>query len=56
MYMCEDSKVSWVNVPEGGDHFGHYPDKGIEEWHKEHGCFHGDENDEPETKKRKTKE
>lgn len=55
VYMCEDSKVSWVKIPEGGEHFGHYPNTGIEDWHKEHGCFYGDENEEPESKKQKTK-
>jgi hypothetical protein len=53
--MCEDSKVTWVEVPKGGKHFKHYPDKGIEEWHKVEGCFcGGDERPEPETKKQKT--
>jgi hypothetical protein len=52
--MCLDSKVSWVEVPEGGDHFKHYPDKGIEDWHKDEGCFYGEE--EPKKKKpKKTK-
>lgn len=55
VYICEDSKVSWVKIPEGGTHFGHYPELGIEEWHKKHGCFYGDEKDEePEAKKQKT--
>jgi hypothetical protein len=56
VYICEDSKVSWVEVPKGGKHFKHYPDKGIEEWHKEEGCFHGgnEEEGQPEPKKAKT--
>lgn len=54
--MCEDSKVSWVEVPKGGKHFKHYPDKGIEEWHKDEGCFYGgegEEEEEAESKKQK---
>ena len=56
MYICEDSKVSWVEVPKGGKHFKHYPDKGIEGWHKDEGCFYGsgDEEEVPEPKKQKT--
>jgi len=49
--------VSWVEVPKGGEHFKHYPKLGIEEWHKKHGCFYGDgeeEGGEPEAKKQKT--
>jgi len=48
--------VSWVEVPKGGKHFKHYPDKGIEEWHKDEGCFYGsgDEEEVPEPKKQKT--
>lgn len=53
--MCEDSKVSWVEVPKGGKHFKHYPDKGIEDWHKEQGCFYdSNEEETSEPKKRKT--
>ena len=61
VYICEDSKVSWVEVPKGGDHYKHYPKLGIEEWHKAHGCFYGDEEEtkekekEAETKKQKKK-
>jgi hypothetical protein len=50
-YICLDSKASWVEVPEGGEHFKRYPNKGIEEWHKAEGCFFGDE--EPKPKKQK---
>jgi len=51
-YMCLDSKVSWVEVPEGGEHFQRYPDKGIEDWHKAEGLFYGgDEKEEPKPKK-----
>jgi hypothetical protein len=57
--MCLDSKVSWVEVPEGGDRFKRYPEKGIEEWHKDEGCFYGGEEPAAEVKeqnkKRKTK-
>jgi hypothetical protein len=53
--MCEDSKVSWVEVPKGGKHFEHYPDKGIEQWHKDEGCFYGgDEEEIPESNEQKT--
>ena len=42
-----------MDVPEGGEHFQRYPDKGIEEWHKAEGCFYGsDEEDEPSHKKK----
>jgi hypothetical protein len=52
VYMCLASKASWVEVPEEGEHFKGYPDKGIEEWHKEEGCFYGgDEEEQPEQKK-----
>jgi hypothetical protein len=55
VYICEDSKVSWVEVREGGKHFEHYPDKGIEKWHKDEGCFYGsDEEETSEPKKQKT--
>jgi hypothetical protein len=55
-YIYEDSKVSWVEVPKGGKHFEQYPDKGIEEWHKEEGCFYGGNDEEgPEAKKQKKK-
>ena len=34
-------KAPWVPVPDGADdaHFEHYPDKGIEDWHKARGLF-----------------
>jgi hypothetical protein len=55
VYICEDSKVPWVKVPEDGEHYQRYPDQGIEEWHKEHGCFYdGEGKEEPEQKKQKT--
>jgi hypothetical protein len=41
--MCLDSKASWVEVPKGGRHFRHYPDKGILEWHQDEGLFMGEE-------------
>jgi hypothetical protein len=48
--------VSWVRVPEGGEHFAHYPELGIEEWHKKHGCYYDgneEETKEPETKRQR---
>src|ERR1700755_1049110 len=38
VYMLLDSKVSWVEVPKGGKHFEHWPEKGLEEWHIHEGC------------------
>jgi len=58
VYICEDSKVSWVDERKGGEHCKRFPKYGIEEWHKKHGCFYGDEEEtatEPEAKKQKTK-
>jgi len=55
VYMCLDSKVSWVEVPKGGQHCKHYPDKGLEEWHKANGCFYGDEEEEDKPKAKKAK-
>jgi hypothetical protein len=58
VYICLDSKVSWVDVPKGGEHCQRFSDKGIEEWHKAEGCFYGgdeeEEEDKPEVKKQKT--
>jgi hypothetical protein len=43
-----------VEVPETGKHFKHYPNMGIEEWHKANGVFYGgQEEEEQDTKKRK---
>jgi len=58
VYICLDSKVSWVEVPRGGEHCQRFPDKGIEEWHKAEGCFYGgdeevEEEEKPEAKKQK---
>jgi hypothetical protein len=55
VYVCLDSKVSWVEVPKGGEHCQRFPDKGIEDWHKAEGCYYGgEEEQQPKPKKQKT--
>jgi hypothetical protein len=58
VYICEDSKVSWVDERKGGEHCRRFPKFGIEEWHKENGCFYGDDEETkeetPKGKKQKT--
>lgn len=48
--------MSWVEVPEGGDHFKRYPDKGIEEWHKDEELFCGGEEPAAEVKEKNKKQ
>ena len=50
VYICLNDKVPWVDVPEGGEHYGRYPKKGIEEWHRANGRFYGGDEEEGKPK------
>jgi hypothetical protein len=40
-HVLLDSKASWVEVPEGKrhQHFDHYPELSIEDWHRKNGAW-----------------
>lgn len=44
LHILLDSKANWVDVPAGPDdhHFTHYPDRSLEQWHREHGLLDED--------------
>lgn len=41
VHLMTEYKTDWVPLPDGDGetHFAHYPDLGIEDWHKKHGLL-----------------